>query len=81
MKIRYFAWIRERIGKSSETYEGFAETTDALIDELENRGGGYSAALSDRNLLRIAIDQELVNENTSIKNATEVAIFPPMTGG
>lgn len=81
MELRYFAWVRERIGKSSEVYDGEARSISALLDELEARDEGYAAALSDRSLLRIALDQELMHEDAPLENVREVAIFPPMTGG
>ncbi len=81
IELRYFAWVRERIGVASETYEGDAATIDELLDDLEARGEGYAAALSDRALIRVAVDEEIASENAAIVGAQEVAIFPPMTGG
>ncbi len=81
MELRYFAWVRERIGKQSETYQGSALTIKELLDELETRGDGYQAALADRGILRVALDQNIAGGNQSIKGIREIAIFPPMTGG
>ncbi len=81
IELRYFAWVRERIGKASETYEGGAATVEELLNELAARGEGYAAALEDRDLIRIAIDQEINIENAPLANVKELAIFPPMTGG
>ncbi len=82
MQLRYFAWVRERIGKASEDYEGDAKSVSALLDELQARGEGYEAALHDREIIRVAIDQEiLTGEDAQLIGVKEVAIFPPMTGG
>ncbi len=81
IELRYFAWVRERIGMASESYEGKAESVSELLDELEARGEGYEAALADRDIIRVAIDQEIVHGNEPLGKAREVAIFPPMTGG
>lgn len=79
--LRYFAWVRERIGRPSEVYEGDAPTVFALLDELQARGEGYEAALADRDIIRVAVDQEIIYDDAPLDGVREVAIFPPMTGG
>ncbi len=81
IELRYFAWVRERIGVAGETYDGSAATVSALLDELAARGEGYAAALDDRDLIRIALDQEITLEDAPLAGVKELAIFPPMTGG
>lgn len=81
MELRYFAWVRERIGKQGETYNGEAKTINELLDELEMRGDGYEAALNNRDILRIALDQNIAEGDQELSDIREVAIFPPMTGG
>ena len=79
----YFAWVRERIGVSEENVVPPAEvgTVAALIDWLAARGGGHAEAFADRARLRAAIDQAFVPLDAPIAGATEIAIFPPVTGG
>lgn len=81
MEIRYFAWVRERVGVARETYEGSAQTISELVAELKIRGENYMSAFSDENILRFAIDQEISEISASINGVRELAIFPPMTGG
>ncbi|GHA58062.1 molybdopterin synthase sulfur carrier subunit [Amylibacter ulvae] len=81
LNVLYFAWVRERIGVASETVETDAGSINELLDELSAREERYAIAFSDRSVLRCAIDQTLVPFETSLANATEVAFFPPMTGG
>ena len=77
----YFAWIRERIGKSSERVETRASTVIGLIEELKKKDVRYSEVFSDLGSFRVAINQELTNFDASITEAKEIAFFPPMTGG
>ena len=77
----YFSWIRERIGKSSETIETRAATVVELIEELKFKDIRYSEVFSDLGSFRVAITQELADFDASIKGAQEIAFFPPMTGG
>ena len=45
--ILYFAWVRERVGLSQESYQTSAATVADLIAELVTRDEGYAAAFAD----------------------------------
>jgi len=83
MKLRYFAWLRTRIGRGEETLEPPAEiaTVGALIAWLATRGPGYAAALADTRLVRVAVNQDYVGPDHPVRPGDEVALFPPVTGG
>lgn len=83
VKLVYFAWVRERIGKAEETVE-LPETVATVADllaHLKTRGEGYDAALQSPRVIRVAIDREHAQHGASIAGAREIALFPPMTGG
>ena len=77
----YFAWVRERIGEARESHATNAQTVRELIEELKQKEERYAVAFSDLSAIRVAIDQNLVDMDSSIENAKEVAFFPTMTGG
>jgi molybdopterin synthase sulfur carrier subunit len=83
MKMLYFAWVRERIGREQEeiALPSNVTTTTALIDWLKTRGPEYAYALAEPAAVRIAVDRVHAPRDASIAGAHEVAIFPPMTGG
>jgi molybdopterin synthase sulfur carrier subunit len=83
MKVKYFAWVRERIGKGEETIDPPADvrTVSELIGWLARRGDGYAYAFEKPNVIRAAIDQAHVRADAAIGGAREIAFFPPMTGG
>ncbi|WP_292289202.1 molybdopterin converting factor subunit 1 [Marivita sp.] len=81
MDVLYFAWVRERIGLPKEKVTTDAATVADLVAELRAREERYDLAFSDLSALRVAVDQELTDFDASIKDAREVAFFPPMTGG
>jgi molybdopterin synthase sulfur carrier subunit len=83
MKILYFAWIRERIGKAEETVEPPAsvQTVADLVQWLAGRGEEYAHAFENRKIVRAAIDRVHVRPDTRLSGAREIALFPPMTGG
>lgn len=83
MKILYFAWLRSKVGIAEETLELPEDITTLyqLIAHLKNRGGGYEEIFSDMQVVRIAIDQDYVTDDMPITGASEIAFFPPVTGG
>lgn len=83
MKLLYFAWVRERVGKPQEDVElpaGIATVGD-LMTWLAKRGDEYAHAFENPKIIRAAIDRAHVRPDTSIAGAREIAFFPPMTGG
>ena len=83
MKLKYFAWVRERIGLSEETVElpASVRTVDDLIGWLSRRGETYAYAFEKPKVIRAAIDHTHVKPDAVISGAREIAFFPPMTGG
>jgi molybdopterin synthase sulfur carrier subunit len=83
MRLRYFAWVRERIGHPEEEVDLPAGIGDvaALITWLAGRDEGYAAAFAQPSVIRAAIDREHVPHDAPLAGAREVAFFPPMTGG
>ena len=83
MKVKYFAWVRERVGKAEETVEPPADvrTVGDLIGWLAGRDEAYAHAFEKPKVIRAAIDHAHVKSDAMIAGAREIAIFPPMTGG
>jgi molybdopterin synthase sulfur carrier subunit len=81
MNVLYFAWVRERIGLPKEQIETSASTVRELVEELKAREARYEMAFADVSAIRVALDQELSDFDASLNGVTEVAFFPPMTGG
>jgi sulfur-carrier protein len=83
MKILYFARLRQVIGRGQEDIEVPADvkTVSGLIDFLKGRDEGIAAAFADLRTLKVAINQSHASLDASLAGATEVAFFPPVTGG
>jgi molybdopterin synthase sulfur carrier subunit len=83
VKLLYFAWVRERVGKTDEEVAPPAgiRTVAELMDWLAGRGEEYAHAFENRKVIRAAIDRNHVQPDTAIAGAREIAFFPPMTGG
>ena len=82
IKLKYFSRIRETIGKPSEVVEINSKNIHDLIEELQGMGIQYSVLKGRDFVVYSAVDQNMVTDvKTSIEGATEIAFFPPMTGG
>lgn len=83
MKVRYFAWVRERVGLAEEEVQLPADVASVadLIGWLAARDEGYAAAFAEPDIIRAALDHDHVEHGTALGQAREVAFFPPMTGG
>lgn len=83
LTILYFAWLRERVGATSEelTLPAGVATVAALVEHLVARGPGYAAAFANRRAVRCAVNQEFAPPSAVLHPGDEVAFFPPVTGG
>jgi len=83
VRLLYFAWVREKIGRAEETVEipVGVETVSDLIGWLKTCGAEYASAFERAEVIRAAIDQQHVRPTAPIQGAREIAFFPPVTGG
>ena len=83
VNILYFAKLREAVGVEAETIEiNENSKVSDLLYFLQNREEKWSEYFNDKkNLLRVAINQKIVDVDHSISDGDEIAIFPPVTGG
>jgi molybdopterin synthase sulfur carrier subunit len=82
VNVRYFASVREALGTGGETIETSASDLGALRDALIARGEPHASALARGRAVRMALDQVMSsNEADPLRDGSEVAFFPPVTGG
>ncbi|MDF1847107.1 MAG: MoaD/ThiS family protein [Parvibaculaceae bacterium] len=84
MKVLYFAWFRDRIGMAEEEIDLTGAdklTVRDFIHDLAGRGDGYATAFEDMNVVHVALDMQEVDHDTIIGGASEIAFYPPFTGG
>ena len=83
VRILYFAWVREKVGRAEELLDvpaGIATIAD-LVGHLKQRGPEYAEAFARADVVRAAIDQTHVRPTAPIAGAREIAFVPPVTGG
>ena len=81
VQLRYFASVREAIGRAAEARDTGASSLAALRDELVALGAPYDVALAPGKAVRMALDQEMAEGDEPLREGCEVAFFPPVTGG
>ncbi|MFA5985235.1 MAG: molybdopterin converting factor subunit 1 [Methylococcaceae bacterium] len=75
IKVRYFASLKEKLGRAEHVMDVTGPVTVAEIWTLANPG----TAMPD-NIIS-ALNMEYVDSQQSVKEGDEVAFFPPVTGG
>ena len=63
VKLLYFAWVRQKVGRGEEAVDvpREATTVGALATWLAARGGGYAEAFADLKRVRAALNQDHVD--------------------
>ncbi len=83
VRLVYFAWVRERIGRAGEDVElpATTKTVADVIAWLSTRGPEYAHAFERPTVIRAALDKVHAQSSAPIAGAKEIAFFPPVTGG
>jgi molybdopterin synthase sulfur carrier subunit len=81
--ILYFAWLRERVGRSEEWLDLPDAVTNVagLVAWLCESGENYRRAFAVPGVVRCAVNQAFAIPEAPINAGDEVAFFPPVTGG
>lgn len=81
--LLYFARLREALDLSSEQASPPAAVTDvrSLTEWLRQRGGAWREELAQDRPVRVAVNQDMADPDTAVRDGDEVAFFPPVTGG
>ena len=83
MKIIYFSWLKETLGTSEENVMPPAsiKNIDNLIKWLSAKSTKHRKVFLKSKSIRCAVNHQIVNKNSKIKDKDEIAFFPPFTGG
>jgi molybdopterin synthase sulfur carrier subunit len=75
IRVRYFASLRERLGRAEDALEAASAHTVAEVWQAVTAGQPLPP-----NVL-MAVNLEYVPPNAPVRDGDEVAFFPPVTGG
>jgi len=75
IEVKFFASLRERVGKSNDVLDASSATT--VLQVWQQTVGEPTL---DSNILA-AVNMEYVDAEHAVGDGDEVAFFPPVTGG
>lgn len=83
LRIKFFAAIREKIGRSALDIDAVPHVTNvaSLVEHLDEAvmPGCAAVLLADNTL--IAVNRSVVSLTASVADGDEIAFYPPVTGG
>lgn len=77
VRVLYFASLRDAAGQGEDTVTTGADTLRALYAELQARHG--FALPVER--LRVAVDGAFARWDDAVRDGSEIAFIPPVSGG
>jgi molybdopterin synthase sulfur carrier subunit len=81
VSVRYFASLREALGPGESIDVEPGTTLAAVRNRLIASSPDHARALARGRAVRCALNQTMSDEGALVREADEVAFFPPVTGG
>jgi molybdopterin synthase sulfur carrier subunit len=81
IRVRFFATLREQVGRGDVTIDQDVPDVSALWRHLEQMLPANAIAALRASGVRIAVNQEMIEHNAALAPGDEVAFLPPITGG
>ena len=81
VQVRYFASVREALGAGEMLDVPQAASVAQIRQTLSERSAAHAQALDRRHAVRAALDHVMCGEDAIAREGSEVAFFPPVTGG
>ena len=83
IKLKYFARLSEALGSKTEQIEfgNRSKSVEAVIQLLIDRGEPWTTEFTTEANFLVAVNHEMCDKDTELKEGDEVAFFPPVTGG
>ena len=82
MKILYFAWLKNKTGKSKEFIrDKKIKDVNSLLNLISKKYPSLRKYINKKDILRIAINLKYTAKNKKLSDSDEIAIFPPVSGG
>jgi molybdopterin synthase sulfur carrier subunit len=82
IRVLYFASFRERLQTDAEALPACGiEDVGSVLHQLRQRDGAWGEIFAEGQTVMIAVNQEMADSKTPVKDGDELAFFPPVTGG
>jgi molybdopterin converting factor subunit 1 len=80
IKIRFFAGIKERVGKEEVILDSKGGRVVDILNAMEKDMPGISEILLSFKAM-VAVNHEMAGMQTLVKDGDELAFIPPFSGG
>jgi molybdopterin converting factor subunit 1 len=80
IKIRFFAGIKERVGKEEVILDSEGGRVVDILNAMEKDMPGISEILLSFKAM-VAVNHEMAGMQTLVKDGDELAFIPPFSGG
>ena len=77
--VKFFASFRERLDCSEVSIEEPYENVSQIVDWLLENQPGFSKIANEK--ICFAVDHNIANIHSKVRTNSEIALFPPVTGG
>ncbi|MBI1398280.1 MAG: molybdopterin converting factor subunit 1 [Betaproteobacteria bacterium] len=83
LNVLYFARLKDALGRDAEQIDLPHDVRDvsSLMAWLRLRGDAWERELQPGRAVRAAVNQDMADPDTPVRDGDEVAFFPPVTGG
>tara|TARA_B110000014_G_scaffold12996_1_gene8782 strand:+ start:97 stop:345 length:249 start_codon:yes stop_codon:yes gene_type:complete len=82
MKVFYFAWLKNKTGKSEEFInDKKIRDVKSLINYISKKYPDLKDIINKKDIIRIAVNLNYITKNKRLNKNDEIAIFPPVSGG
>lgn len=83
MKLKYYAWLRDSLGRESEEIVLPPEirTVGMLLDWLPSQGERYKRAFEYIDVVLVSVNSRYADRNHPVRDEDEVILTPPIAGG
>jgi molybdopterin synthase sulfur carrier subunit len=82
IRVLYFASFRERLQTAAEALSPHGiDDVGSVLQQLCQRDGPWHEIFAEGQTVMMAVNQEMAEAITPVKDGDEIAFFPPVTGG
>ena len=83
MKLKYFAWLRDRMGCESEQIVLPSGITNVglLLDWLPTQGDRFRDAGEFLDIVLVSVNRQHAHRDHPVRDDDEVMLAPPISGG
>ena len=83
MKLKYFAWLRDSMGRESEdiVLPNEIRNVGMLLDWLPTQGERFETAFEYIDVVLVSVNRQHAGRDHPVRDEDEIILAPPIAGG